>query len=197
MRQDLSDDLKRLDERLESEDFYRDPPQLNTLLTTIMARTQQAAHDMSEAQRTSIHDAELALSRLPEWQELTQDEQNGVLAQLEALQVDDISHDLAGLKRLINQEFVIHPTLQDVQKRIIAIGKERIREKEEERRERARTENAYVASVPIPTAITALKSLNALLRKLEQVRAEALKHEILDITFTLREQEDDTQGVST
>lgn len=192
LRRALSDDLERGRQRLEHEHFYRHAQELNTLLTTMCARTREAAANMRQAQRQSLKDAEQTLSSLPEWQEFTPEEQRDTLRQLETLAVD-APRDLSGLKLLINQEFVLYATVQEAQQDIISTGQERVREKEKERRERAHTANAYIASVPIPAAINTLKALNDLLRALEQVRAEALKHEGVDIRFTLREQMEKTE----
>lgn len=193
LREDLSEDLQQLDERLETKDFWKEQSSFNTLLTHIRARTRDAAIEMSKAQQERVRMAETDLNSLPEWSELTQEEQSSVLAQIEALHID-APQDLAGLRKLINQEFVVHATLQDVRARIVSIGGERVRQKEEERLEKAKQGNVFVKSVSVASSITSIQDLNALLEMLEQVRAEALKHEKLDIRFEFSIRADDNEG---
>ena len=139
---------------------------------------------MGNAQKNNIKEAETDLRRLLEWSELTQEEQTNVLSQLEDLKVET-TPDLQGLKQLINQEFNIHSTLQDLRKRIVAMGRERAHEKEKQRQEKAREENIFIKTVAIPKSIATLNDLNNLLKALEQVRANAMKHDKVDIRFKL------------
>ena len=60
-----------------------------------------------------ITDAEQDLRRLSEWPELTQQEQNNLLADLEKLAVT-ASEDLTGLRLLVNQEYTIQSQVQDI-----------------------------------------------------------------------------------
>jgi hypothetical protein len=184
LRDELADEIKNLEERLSSEEFYKHAIDLNTVLTNIEASTRDAAGKMLEVQMQSIKEAEQELSRLPEWVELTQEEQSLALGQLEALKIE-AEESLDGLKRLITHEFNIHSTVQDLRKRIIAMGKERAHENEKERREKAREENTFLKTVSIPTSIASLKELNDLLKMLEEIRASALKHEKVEIRFQL------------
>jgi hypothetical protein len=117
---------------------------------------------------------------------LTQEEQSLALGQLEELKIE-AEESLDGLKRLITHEFNIHSTVQDLRKRIIAMGKERARENEEERRAKAREENIYLKTVSIPISIASLKELNDLLKAFEEVLAQALKYDKVEIRFKLDE----------
>jgi len=184
LRNELADEIRHLEERLSLEDFYKHASDLNSTLTSIQARTRDAGINMSEVQQQSIKEVEQDLRRLPEWEELTQEEQSSVFAQLEGLRIE-AEKDLQGLKRLITQEFVIHSTLQDFRKRIIAMGRERAREKEKDRREKAREENTYLETVSIPKSVASLQELNSLLKAIEQVRAHALKYDKMEVRFVI------------
>lgn len=193
LRKDLSDDLQQLDERLKTKDFWKEQTYFSSLLTQILSRTHSAAIEMSSEQLQRIKMGESELCSIQEWTELTQEEQSSVLAQIEILRID-ASHDLTGLRQLINQEFVINTTLQNVRARVIAIGGERVREKEKERQEKAKQGNVYVMSVSFAPNITTIHDLNVLLEELEKIRAEALRHEFLDIRFELNIRANDNQG---
>jgi hypothetical protein len=180
----LADEFGNLEERLAKMDFFKHVNDLNTFLTEIQKLTRDAAIEMLESQQKSIKEAEQSLHLLSEWKELTQEEKSSVIAQLEGLKIE-AENNLQGLKRLINQEFNIHSTVQDLRNRIIGMGRERAREKEKERREKASEENTFLKTVSIPKRIETLQALNDLLKALEQVRVDALKHENVEIQFQL------------
>jgi len=181
---ELADEFGNLKERLVQKDFYKHASDLNTALTKIQTHTCEAAVKMLGAQQTSIKEAEQGLARLPQWAELTQEEQSGVIAQLEGLRIE-AEENLQGLKRLITQEFNIHSMVQDLRTRIIDMGRKRVRAKEKERQKEAHEENTYLKTVSIPNRLTSLQAFNALLKALEQVRVDALKHEKVEILFKL------------
>ena len=137
---------------------------------------------MGYAQKNTIKEAEKDLRRIQEWAELTQEEQLSVLSQVESFQIES-EKNLSGLKQLITQEFNIHSTIQDLRKRIISMGIERAGKKENERRAKAREENTYLKTVSIPKSIVSLQELNDILKKLEQIRADSIKHDKFEISF--------------
>lgn len=186
LRQDLGESLAQIAERLGDKSFCEHAPDLSTALTAMTVRVGTAAGEMAEAQKTTIKGAQQELQRLPEWAQLVQEEQASVLGQLEALQID-ASRDLAGLERLLTQEFVIHSTMQELRKRILDMGAARAREKEKERRDKGREENVFLKTVALPSRVSSVQMLNELLRMLENLRAEALKHEKIDIQLELQD----------
>lgn len=185
LSEELADEFKNLEERLAQADFYKHTNDLNTALTRIQSQTQDAATNMAEAQLKTIKISKQDLRRLKEWQELTQEEQSNVIAQLEGLRIE-IENNLQGFKRLITQEFNIHSTVQDLKNRIIDMGQERTLEKEKERRTKANEENTFLKTVSIPQKIETLQALNDLLKYLEELRIDALKHEKLEIIVKIQ-----------
>ncbi len=185
LRRELVDELEHLSERLSKEDFYKHAPDLNTLLTTLQARTRDAAVSMIETQRNSIKAAKQDLGRLPEWSELTQEEQSDVLAQLEELQ-RDTSHDLQGLKQLINQEFVIHSRVNELKNRIVHQGQQRRHERRETDRgkEGGRKESRKVT---VPATLTNAGQIEELIRQLQELKDMALYNEI-EITIMIEQE---------
>jgi len=65
------------------------------------------------------------------------------------------------------------------------MGRERAREKEKDRREKAREENTYLETVSIPKSVASLQELNSLLKAIEQVRAHALKYDKMEVRFVI------------
>jgi hypothetical protein len=88
LREGVRETLKLLGERLAQPDCYRHAADLRTTLTDLKAQVRDAAARMAEAQAASIREAQQALRRLPEWGELTQEEQALALAELEGLRAD-------------------------------------------------------------------------------------------------------------
>ena len=80
LRAELAEPLALLGERLSQENFYQHAADLNTMLTSIKARARAAAGQMAVAQGGSLREAREDLQRLPEWPELTQEEQAQTMA---------------------------------------------------------------------------------------------------------------------
>ena len=91
---------------------------------------------MAEEQQDRIKDGEQDLNRISEWKELTGQEQNNLLADLETL-VSEVAEDLSGLRILVNQEYTIQSSLQDL-KTAQKIGQQRLQEKLKEEQEEAK-----------------------------------------------------------
>ena len=90
---------------------------------------------MSGAQKQRLQEAERDLKRIPEWVELTQEEQNSSLDQLSDLALS-VQHDLGGLEQLVTHEFDIQSRLADLKRRIVNEGHERQRQRVEEQKEK-------------------------------------------------------------
>jgi hypothetical protein len=116
LKGDLTDDLLQLGERLKLTSFHKHAADLNSLLTVIKTRTSQAARQMVDSLKSSLKKAQLELQRLPEWAELTQEEQSKWLSQLDDL-VTETTDDLSGFKQLLNQEHEIFTRVRDLKKR--------------------------------------------------------------------------------
>ncbi|MFP3409278.1 hypothetical protein SB757_32175, partial [Pseudomonas sp. SIMBA_065] len=57
------------------------------------------------------------VTAIAEWQELTQQEQQTVFADLENLSIS-VSEDLIGLRKLVNQDYSIQNQLQEIKRNI-------------------------------------------------------------------------------
>ncbi|MGB5157333.1 BREX system P-loop protein BrxC [Desulfobacterium sp. N47] len=182
LRQDLAEEISLLEEQLSTENFYQHPTEFSTSLTNIKAYVRDATEKMNKVQEKSIKEAEADLRRLNEWHELTQEEQSSVLLQIENFKIVP-EKNIDGIKQLITQEFNIYTTIQDIRKRIISMGTERAAKKEKERLEKAKEENTYLKTFSIPVKIISLQQLNDMLKKIEQIRVDAIKHDKFEIRF--------------
>jgi len=156
------------------------------MLTNIKARTRDAAIAMVDAQKNTIRAGEEDLRRLPEWSELTQEEQANVLSQLEAL-IINVSDDLQGLKKLISQEFVSHCRLRDLKERIIKQGQQRLLRRIEEEKEKAKQggKSKITRSVRLPSSVTSADQLDVLIRQLQDLKNELTLYNEIKITLNI------------
>ena len=184
LRADLAEQLELVGQRLAHETFYKSAADLNTALTAIKARARAAAVEMEAAQQGSVTAAQAELERLAEWDELTQEEQAGELARLDALAML-APHDLAGLRQLLRQEYVISSRSGEFQQQIEKLG--RIRRLERLAEEKANLSGGakLVRSIRVPAAITAPAQLSALIRQLQNLQGELAAASDIEITIQI------------
>lgn len=185
---ELSEELENLAERLGKDDFYRQTADLNSLLTTIKAASRNAAIKMAGIQQNSIKLASLELSALYTWQEFTLEEQSAILARLESLK-KEASADLAGLKELINQEFIIHSHSQEMKEWIIKEGRERQHKHLVDEREIATAEGKRKIQevFKFPRALTSTGELDELIRQLQNLKNQFSNYSEIEITLSIED----------
>ena len=173
LKTELVDEISGLNERLNHADFFKYATEFASSLTTLKSRVRDTAIVLQKEQQQRITDAEQDLRRLSEWTELTQQEQNNLLADLEALTVT-ASEDLAGLRLLVNQEYSIQSQVQDIKQRIQRIGQQRLQDKLREEQERVIAEGKKKISRTLnpKQQITSIAELDALIAELQQLRGE-------------------------
>lgn len=173
LKTELQDEIAGLNERLNHADFFKYSTEFAGSLTTLKSRVRDTAIALQNEQQQRITDAEQDLCRLSEWPELTQQEQNNLLADLEKLVVT-ASEDLTGLRLLVNQEYTIQSQVQDIKQRIQRIGQQRLQDKLREEQERAIAEGKKKISRTLnpKPQITSIAELDALIAELQQLRGE-------------------------
>lgn len=176
LKTELQDEIEGLNERLNHADFFKYITEFAGSLTTLKSKVRDTAIALQTEQRQRITDAEQDLRRLSEWPELTQQEQNNLIVDLEKLAVT-ASEDLTGLRLLVNQEYTIQGQVQDNKQRIQRIGQQRLQDKLREEQEKAIAEGKKKISRTLKPKrqITSIAELDALIAELQQLRVE-LKH---------------------
>ena len=185
---ELSEELENLAERLGKDDFYRQSADLNTLLTTIKAACRNATIKMAGIQQNSIKSASLELSALYTWQEFTQEEQSAILGRLESLK-KEASADLAGLKELLNQDFIINSHLQEMKEWIIKEGLERQHKRLVDERKIATAEGKKKIQevFKFPRALTSTGELDQLIRQLQNLKNQFIIYNEIEITLCIED----------
>jgi hypothetical protein len=184
LRRELAEDLERLAERLESDDFFRHGADLNSLLTDIKARVRDAATRLEERQRARLREGAEDLQRLPEWGDLTQEEQANALAELDGLAVR-AAHDLAGFRQLLARDYDISNAVAELKESIRRQGQERRLRRLEE--ERAKTGDQGPArlkrSIAVPSRITTETQLDELIRQLREVKEQVSFYPEMEVSL--------------
>jgi hypothetical protein len=187
LREDVEEDLVRIDGMLRREDFFEHAADLATTLTSLQGRVAKAVADMADAQKQRIREAEEDLKRIPEWSELTQEEQNTALARLDDLLLV-VEPDLSGLEQLITHEFDIQMNVADAKRRIEQEGRQRRHQRIEEQRRHAAGAEAgkrkYTRSIPLPERVSTTAQLDGLVRDLRTVQADVAFYDEFELTFT-------------
>lgn len=188
LREEMAEELDHLAQRLGKDDFYQHAADLNTMLTNIKARTRDAAVNMAEAQKDTIRAGEQELRQLPEWGELTREEQTDVLARLEDL-IISASANLQGLKQLISQEFVIHSRLRELKEGIVRQGYQRRLRRIEEEKEKAKQEGKtkITRSVRLPSTVTKADQLDDLIRQLQELKNELALYKEIEVSIKIED----------
>lgn len=185
LRSELAGVLDSVKERFQSPTFYLRGPDLATSLRSIKAAVRVTAEHLAGEQRTSLGEAQAELQRLPEWAELTQEEQAQELAQLDELVIVP-SEDLAGLRRLLSQGYVIQGHTRDTRRRIEQLGRQRRLARLTE--ERVSSERAsWSSTVRLPRRVKSVDELNALIQRLLALRPQSEGYSAIEITFQVED----------
>ena len=186
LRKELGDELANLSERLRKEDFFKHGADLNSLLTHIKGRVRDTVISLSDQQNLRLKEGVEDLRRLPEWVGLTQEERGNTVAQLEALALT-VSEDLAGLKKLLAQDYDISSTIDELRRSIARQTQERIRQErdEEAAKFKGNKDEKSSRSFSIPAKISSTGELDALILQLNELKAQLALYDEFDLSFVV------------
>lgn len=175
LRDAARDDLDAVADMLAQEDFHKRKADLSTRRTAIEGRVAEAVTAMEATQDERIRSAEGELSLLPEWLELTAEEQTNALSEIQGRSIS-VSRSIDGLKRLVSNQFDIDATIIKTKEAVIRDVKARrqqpIPHKPRGMREMGRK------TVPVPARISTLAELDELIRTLNELRRELSENEL-------------------
>jgi hypothetical protein len=191
LRQNVAEDLERLQLRLQQEDFYRHAPDFNTLLTALQSQVEMAVQQLIEQQQQRIKEGAADLERLPDWQELTEEERNNVRSRLDDLLITP-NPDLPGLRQLLSRDYDLNTTLSQQRQRIGQQAAERRRQRLEAERLAHPTANdeplKIKESIRIPARVTNRVQLAQLLKQLQELEQRLLGYAAIDIEIELQDE---------
>ncbi|XQU69409.1 hypothetical protein OJJOAM_002140 [Cupriavidus sp. H18C1] len=186
LRREVAEDLATLSERLGKEDFYKHTADFNSQLTHLKGRVRDAVITVSEQQKLRLKEGVEDLQRIPEWEELTQEERGNAVNRLDGLALA-ATQDLVGLKKLLARDYDINSTLEDLKRSIQRQGQERLRQRMEE--ERAKTGEKGPAklskSIAVPAKMTSAADIDSLIQQLHEIKAQIGLYAEIEVTFSL------------
>jgi len=173
LRRDLAQDLDTLAARLGQEDFYRHIADFNSLLTHLRGRVRDTVSTLASQQKQRLSMGMEDLQRIPEWNELTQEERGNAVSRLDGLALD-ATQDLAGLKKLLARDYDINSTLEDLKRFIQRQGQERQRQRMEEARTQTGDQGPtkLTKSITVPVKMTSQADIDALIQQLSEIKAQ-------------------------
>ncbi len=179
LKEEMAEPFAQLEQRLQQLDFHCHSADFNTRLTHLRAQVSSAAESMQAAQAERLKEAEVDLQRVPEWVELTLQEQQELLGKLEGLTLQ-VQPDIAGLQALVNRDYEIHSQVQQLKQRIERLGRERLQERikseqQEKEQEGVQEAKTITRSFKARARITSLSDLDAMIQELQKLKS-ALKY---------------------
>ncbi len=176
LKQELAEPFAQLEQRLQQLEFYSYSADFNTRLTQLRAQVSSSAEAMLSAQAKRLAEAEVDLKRVPEWPELTQQEQQELLGKLEGLMLQ-VELDITGLQALVNRDYEIQNQVQQLKQRIEYLGRERVQERiklEQQEKEQLGVEEpkTTIRSFKARARITSMSDLDAMIQQLQKLKSE-------------------------
>ena len=178
LREAARDDLDAVADMLTQDDFFKRKADLSTRRTAIEGRVAEAVSAMRAAQTERINAAEGELSLLPEWTEITAEEQTNALTEIQSMSIE-VPSDIAGFKRLISRQFDIEATIAEIKSRVVKEGKARRQPPNfpiPPGQPPSAGEREGRKIVHLPARIGTVAELDALIRTLSDLRRELSDH---------------------
>lgn len=187
LRKLVAPDLDWLAQRLQTQDFYKHTADFNSMLTNIKARVRDAVGHLRQEQEERLKDGGAELQALEEWLEFTLEEQSSQLAQLEQYLIT-VPENLSGLKTLLSKRAELLDSLQGAKKAIQLEGHKRLLERlkpEADPDPEVKTPVKLSRTVKVPSRITSVGRINALLKELQELKTQLSHYGEIDLTFEL------------
>ena len=192
LKSELADEVEQLQQRLKQEDFHKHHADLSTMLGNIKTRVSKAASNMNQDIEQSLKSAQKELSRSPGWEELTDDEHNSSLGQLEQFS-DEAEHNLSGIQTLVNRDYEITTSLRQLQQSVKQTADNRrlkrdqeIAEKEKKEKEKGTFKpKVYSQKIPVPKILKSKESIDTVIDQLQEAKQNLEGFHEIDITFEL------------
>ena len=181
LRREVADEMALVEERLGQECFYEHAADLRTTLTAIQARTRDAASQFADTQRQTLQNAQVELTKMYDWDALSVDEQQQTLGQLDQLVVDATA-DLDGIRKLLNQEFVIQSQINAIKQNVIGLAKDRHRLRTQET---AKERTPFEQTIAMPAVINSPAQLDELIQRLQSLKQEIAYRSTVELTIEL------------
>ena len=192
LKSGLSDEVEQLQQRLMQEDFHKHQADLSTMLGNIKTRVADAASKMNQDVEQGLKSAQEELPRSPGWEELTADEHNSLLGQLEQFS-GEVEQSLIGIQNLLNRDYEITSSLRELQQSVKETADNRRQQREQEIAEKEKKEKekgifkpkVYSQKISVPKTLKSKKSIDTVIDQLQEVKQNLEGFHEIDITFEI------------
>jgi hypothetical protein len=201
LKTELAETLSQLKQRLNQDDFYQHQADLSITLSDIKTLVADAANKMTQDVEQSLIDAQEELPRSPGWEEITVDERNNLLGQLEQFG-GKVEQSLSGIHELLNRDYEVTSTLRSLQKSVKETAEQRRLQREKEKKDRLLQEKAagtykptlYQRKLPVPNRINSVAGIESLIINLQQFKQEQDDYDEIEIIFELSDKSLDSDN---
>jgi len=186
LRRDLADELATLSEWLRKDNFYEHNADFSSQLTHIKARVRDAVIALADQQELRLTEGAESLERIPEWEELTQEERGISVGRLDGFS-ESTTQDLAGLRKLLTRDYDINSTLDELKRMIQRRGQERILQRFEDERTKSggKSSTKLSRSITIPVKLTSAADVDSLILQLNDIKAQLGIYAEIEITISV------------
>ena len=163
---DTESDRNLLSEHLKRDDFYQHMPTMRNTITEIEGQIKKAVEKLNEEQTEDLKKKIPRLQSLPEWSRLGTEDKVRIGGELDRLAIT-VDLNIAGLRRLINQQFIITRELQRLEAEIRELGTpKKIPD------EGGGEEVVVEVTLSAPTSFGAIEELDDFLAKIQEIRKQ-------------------------
>ena len=192
LKSELAGDIEQLQQRLNQEDFHKHQADLATMLANIKTRVADAASKMNQDVEQSLRNAQEELPRSPGWEELSADERNSLLGQLEQFGVE-AERNLSGIQTLLNMDYEITTSLRQLQQSVKQTADNRRLHREQEITEKEKKEKekgtfklkVYSQKIPLPKTLKSKDAIDSVINQLQEIKKKLEVFHEIDTTFEL------------
>ncbi|MEL7499022.1 MAG: BREX system P-loop protein BrxC [Planctomycetota bacterium] len=172
LRAETAEQIEQLKSRLNSEDFFQHATDYSTAMTELTAAIGESAKALEEEQKSSVRSAKESLQNLPEWEELTNEEQTETLGQLDDRLIN-VEPSIAGLKQLVNNEYSLSNQSNQTKTSVVELGRNRVAEriKQEQEKNKKDGNEKLEDSITVKKTVTSyddFKTIRDILQVAEQ-----------------------------
>lgn len=186
LKAEIGEILEKIDERLQKEDFYRFATDFNNQLSDIKGKVISAVEKVSGQLKDRVKTVAEDFSRLPDWLELTKEEQDNLLGKLDAVELE-VSKNIQGFRELLSRDYEINTLVEDLKKQIEQTATERRKLRLEEEREKSGTDTKLKKSIPVRSRLTSAAQIDDLITKLQEIKNQISLYSEIEIDFTLED----------
>ena len=147
---------------------------------------------MNQDVEQNLKNTQEELPRSPGWEELTADERNSLLGQLEQFS-GDVEQSLSGIQTLLNRDYEITTSLRQLQQSVKQTADNRRLQREQEIAEKEKKEKekgtfkpkVYSQKIPVPKTLKSKDAIDTVIDQLQEVKQKLEGFHEIDITFEL------------